>query len=409
MKKAINDSLMPAFACILAVAQISAADWPQWRGQNRDAKVTDFKAPATWPKALKQEWRVPVGDGVATPSYVKGKLFVIGREGGSEVVRCLDGESGKEIWKDSYETPAASGPASGYSGPRSSPTVANGKVITYGLRATLSCYDAESGKIIWRKESVPNAWPSFFTSSSALVEDGLCIAQLGGATNGVIAALDVATGEEKWQWAGDGSQYGSPMIGTIGGRKIVIAQTDKRIVAVRFSDGGFLWGMPFAGSGMGGMNTSTPIISNDTLIYSGSGRGVTAVKLERDGDALKATELWSNKDHSIQYNSPILKNSMLFGYSAKDELFCIGARDGKTLWATPVAGKRGFGAIVDVGDALLLLTPTGTLTVFEPNEKDFKQIASYRVGEGATTAHPILTGNHLYVKEKDSVTKWTIE
>jgi len=74
MKKAINDSLMLAFACIMAVAQISAADWPQWRGQNRDAKVTDFKVPATWPKELKQEWRVPVGDGVATPSYVKGKL-----------------------------------------------------------------------------------------------------------------------------------------------------------------------------------------------------------------------------------------------------------------------------------------------------------------------------------------------
>ena len=58
---------------------------------------------------------------------------------------------------------------------------------------------------------------------------------------------------------------------------------------------------------MGGMNTSTPIISNDTLIYSGSGRGVQTVKFEKDGDALKATELWSNKDNSIQYNSPILK------------------------------------------------------------------------------------------------------
>src|SRR6266704_2102360 len=288
MKKAINDSLMLAFACIMAVAQTSAADWPQWRGQNRDAKVTDFKVPATWPKELKQEWRVPVGDGVATPSYVKGKLFVIGREGGREVVRCLDGETGKEIWKDSYETPAATGPASSYSGPRSSPTVANGKVVTYGLRATLSCYDTESGKVIWRKESVPNAWPPFFTSSSPLIEGGLCIAHLGGATNGVIAALNFATGEEKWQWAGDGSQYGSPMIATIAGTKIVVAQTDKRLVALRLSDGAFLWGSLFVGSGMGGMNTSTPIISNDMLIYSGSGRGVQAGKFEKDGDSLKA-------------------------------------------------------------------------------------------------------------------------
>jgi outer membrane protein assembly factor BamB len=328
---------------------------------------------------------------------------------GNYAKRCLDGESGKEIWKDSYETAAATGPASSYSGPRSSPTVANGKVITYGLRATLSCYDTESGKLIWRKESVPNAWPSFFTSSSPLIEDGLCIAQLGGATNGVIAALNVATGEEKWRWSGDGSQYGSPMIGTIAGTKTIIAQTDKRMVALRLSDGVLLWEAPFAGSGMGGMNTSTPIVSEDILIYSGSGRGVKAVKFEKDGDSLKAVELWSNKDNSIQYNSPVLKDSMVFGYSAKDELFCIDAKDGKTLWTTAIPGKRGYGAIVGVEDALLLLTPTGTLTVFAPIGKEFKQIASYKVGEGGTTAHPLLTKNHLYVKDKDSLTKWLIE
>jgi hypothetical protein len=100
---------------------------------------------------------------------------------------------------------------------------------------------------------------------------------------------------------------------------------------------------------------------------------------------------------------------MLFGFSAKDELFCVGARDGKTLWTTSIPAKRGYGAIVDVGEALLLLTPTGTLTVFEPSDKEFKQIASYKVGEGSTTAYPILTGNHLYVKDMDSVTKWNIE
>jgi outer membrane protein assembly factor BamB len=75
-----------------------AENWPQWRGPNRDAKITDFKAPANWPAELKKEWSVTVGDGVATPAFVKGKLYVITREGGSELVRCLDSETGKEIW-----------------------------------------------------------------------------------------------------------------------------------------------------------------------------------------------------------------------------------------------------------------------------------------------------------------------
>ena len=51
-------------------------DWPQWRGPNRDGKATGFKAPATWPKELKQEWKIPVGNGVATPALVGDRLYV---------------------------------------------------------------------------------------------------------------------------------------------------------------------------------------------------------------------------------------------------------------------------------------------------------------------------------------------
>ena len=28
----------------------AAADWPQWRGPNRDNKVAGFSAPRAWPK-----------------------------------------------------------------------------------------------------------------------------------------------------------------------------------------------------------------------------------------------------------------------------------------------------------------------------------------------------------------------
>ncbi len=89
-----------------------AADWPQWRGPNRDAKVADFKAPNTWPEELKQQWKITVGDGVATPALVGDKLYVFSREGSDEVLRCLDAGTGKEIWKDNYAAKPASGAAS---------------------------------------------------------------------------------------------------------------------------------------------------------------------------------------------------------------------------------------------------------------------------------------------------------
>ena len=138
--------------------------------------------------------------------------------------------------------------------------MADGKVITYGVRGTLSCFDASSGKLLWRKDSTPDAWPMFFTSSSPLIENGVCIAQIGGQKDGAIVALDLATGGEKWKWTGDGSAYASPILGTIAGMKVIVAQSDKRLVVVNFSDGKLLWETSFAGSGMGGMNSATPIL-----------------------------------------------------------------------------------------------------------------------------------------------------
>ena len=100
-------------------AAAGAADWPQWRGPNRDAKVTGFTAPATWPQALTQRWKVTVGEGVATPALVGDKLYVFSRQGADEVTRCLDAATGKELWQDKYEAQAPTRPGS--SPARSSP------------------------------------------------------------------------------------------------------------------------------------------------------------------------------------------------------------------------------------------------------------------------------------------------
>src|SRR5207244_8749240 len=107
-------------------------------------------------------------------------------------------------------------------GPRSSPTVADGKVITLGVRSILSCFDAASGKLLWRKDQ--SGWPQFFVSSSPIVVDGLCIAQLGSDKKGAMLAYDLNTGAEKWKWTGDGSAYASAELLTVDGVKAIVVE-----------------------------------------------------------------------------------------------------------------------------------------------------------------------------------------
>ena len=402
------------YVVTMSVSCAWAQDWPQWRGPNRDAKVTGFNAPKTWPKELTQKWNVFVGQGDATPALVGDKLYVFARQDTDEVALCLNAADGKEIWRDKYTAQDVDGAAARHGhGPRSSPAVANGKVVTLGVRGTLSCLDAATGKRLWRKDDFSGAWPRFFTASSPIIVDGLCIAQLGGQGNGAIVAYDLVSGDEKWKWTGDAPAYASPVMMTVDGAKVIVTETEKNLVALAAADGKLVWQTPFAAQGMA-YNAATPIVDGQTLIYAGQGRGTKAVKIDKQGDALATKELWSNTDNSVQFNTPVLKNGLLFGITQRNEFFCLNSQNGQTAWTAPGGqgggrGRDGYGSIIDAGNVLLALTPKSQLIVFEPSDKEYKELASIKVADKETYAYPVVAGNRVFVKDQDSLTLWTIQ
>lgn len=394
---------------ILATGAVSTlgADWPQWRGPNRDGKAPEFKCPQTWPASLTQKWKVNIGLGLASPALVGNKVYLFARDQSDEFIVCLDADSGAEIWRTKYESGPATGPSGRHPGPRSSPTVASGKVVAYGVRGVLSCLNASDGKVLWQKRDFADSLPRFFTSCSPLVTDGLCVVQLGGEENGAVVAYDLNTGNEKWRWAGDGSAYSSPVICSVDGTKMVVAMTAKKVVALRLTDGKLLCETPFVPQ-QRAYNAATPIVENEVVYYSGSGRGTKAAKLEKSGEGFAFRELWTNADASVQFNTPVLKTGRLYGIAQNGTLFCLDARDGKTLW-TAQFGGRDFGSVVDAGDVLLAMTPQSELTVFEPSDREYKKVASYKVAQTDVYAHPVLAGNRLLVKDQESVALYIVQ
>ena len=418
-------------SALLAASTARAQDWPQWRGANRDARAADFKAPANWPENLTQKWKVAVGDGVATPSLVGDKLYVFARQGGDEVLRCLDAATGKEIWQQKHAAAPVGGAARGFAGPRCSPTVADGKVVTLGVEGVLSCFDATNGKPLWKQDGFKGNVPRFATSSSPIVVDGLCIAQLGGSRGG-IAAYDLATGAEKWKWLDDGPAYGSPVLATVGGTRTIVAPTNSAMVALDAATGALLWRIDYS---QGRYNAATPLLDGETLIFAGPERGMTAKKLVMREGKLAAQDLWRNTDNSVQFSTPVLKDGILYGLSTTNGLFCINAKTGETAWSAPLAepagggspaggrerggrggrggggggGAAGYGSVVDAGSVLFALTPAGQLVVFGHSREKLDRLASYKVAEGGTYAYPVIAGNRIVTKDGDSVALWTTE
>ena len=279
--------------------------------------------------------------------------------------------------------------------------------------------------MLLRKDDFSGAWPKFFTASSPIVTNGLCIAQVGGSGNGGMVAYDLTTGDQKWKWTGDGPAYASPALMTVADTKLILAETEKSIVALQFADGKLAWETPFAAQGMS-YNAATPIVDGQTLIYCGQGRGAKAVKIEKQGEGFAAKELWSNPDNSVQFNTPVLRNGQLIGMSQRGDFFCINAQDGKTAWTAPSTppvagteaaggggrggrGRGGYGTVVDAGSVLLALTPASELIAFQPSDKAYTELARIKVADTATYAYPVVSGNRIFIQDQASVTLWTIE
>jgi len=356
-----------------------AQDWPQWRGPNRDGKVTGFTAPQPWPSELTQKWKVTVGTGCATPALVGGKLYVFARQGEDEVIQCLNAGTGKELWRDKYAAQAVTGAARRHPGPRSSVAVAQGKVVTLGVGGVLSCLDAATGKLAWRRDPFPKIVPRFFTSMSPIIVDGTVIAYLGGQDNGAVIAYDLASGNEKWRWGAEGPDYGSPVLLTAAGTKQIVMPTERSIVGIGIADGKLLWQLPFPPQ-----------------------------RRAYDGFAVK--KLWSNADLAVQFNTPVLKDGLLFGLSNSGNLFCINARTGQTAWTDATQRDRGgFTAILDAGSCLLALPSNSELIVFKPSSEQYTELAKIKVADTPTYAHPVIAGNRIYVKDQETLIMWTIQ
>ena len=395
---------------LICAAPALGQDWPQWRGAGRDGKVTGFAAPKAWPKTLKQAWKTEVGSGDATPALVGDKLYVFARQGGDEVTLCLNAADGEEVWKDKYAAQAVTGAARRHPGPRSSPAVADGKVVTLGVGGTLSCLDAAKGKLLWRKDPFDKVTPQFYTGMSPIIVDGMAIAQLGGEGKGAIIAFDLASGDEKWKLGDQGSAYASPALLTVAGTKQIVTLTSKSVVGVGVADGKLLWQVPFAPRGRA-YNAATPIVNGQTVIFTGAGRGIKAVKVEKTDEGFAAKELWSNPDLATQFNTPVLKDGLLFGLSARGNLFCINAKDedGKTAWTDETRHGRGFAAIVDAGSVILALPNNSQLIVFKPDGKKYAELAKIKVADTPTYAHPVVAGKRIFVKDQNTVAMLTLE
>jgi outer membrane protein assembly factor BamB len=401
-------------AAVLASLTSVAGDWPQWRGPNRDGNVKDAFVPGTWPKTLKEEWKVTVGVGHASPVESNGRIYVFARQGEDEVLLCLDSATGKEIWRSGQPITYQMHPAatSHGKGPKATPVISNGLVYTFGISGVLSAHDAGTGKLKWRREfskEYPKTSPLFGTAMSPLVDNGLLIAHVGGPDKGALTAFDAATGAIKWSNDADGPAYASPIIVTLAGVRQIVTFMQKDIVGVEFATGKLLWKLP--SKTQYDENCNTVVAYKDLLIFSREEQGLSAIRLAKQGAEIVPQQVWNNKEAELYLSTPVLQDNLLFGMTArqKGQFFALDADTGKTVWQSP--GRMGENAaILNLGGkTLLFLTNEANLIVQPVDAKTYAPVAQYTVAASPTWAHPLVLGRRILIKDETSLASLAIE
>jgi outer membrane protein assembly factor BamB len=398
---------------LLTVCASSSAgqDWPQWRGPNRDGVVHGVHVPVKWPRTLKEEWRVFVGEGISSPVVVGDRVYVFTRQKDDELVVCLDLASGKEKWRsEPYPAPYQWWPGEGNfsKGPRSTPTVAGGRIYAAGVSGVLSCLDARTGKLLWRKQSAEA--PPYGGPASPLVADGLCIVHLGCDNRGDkdgLTAFDAATGAVKWR-AADGSRpaSGSPILANLAGQRQIVLFTSWNLRGVSLATGKTLWAVRLDGS----EKNSTPLLYKDLIIFADYRQRPRAIRLEKSDEGITPKQVWKGDGPTPYMSTPVLEGDLLFGMSARGRgcFFCADARNGKTLWESDEKEGMGYASIVNARSVLLFLTTRGRLVVVKPVGKQYEPVVEYQVSDRQTWAHPIFLGNRVLIRDDTTLRSFRI-
>ncbi len=354
------------------LATTTPDDFPEFLGAGRRAAVDHITLDPDWQENAPRElWRQPIGAGWSAFSIVNGFAITMEQRGDDEQTTCYALSSGLHHWTVAWqERFTVMG-----TGPRSTPTISNGRVYALGAWGHLVCIDGNSGRVVWERELLSDLgihWSDekkgvgFGRCNSPLVTDTLVIVP-GGGLRGARASLlayDATTGTPRWRGGKEQISYCSPVLVEMLGEQQVLIVNEDTVSGHAIETGAELWSYAWSGNSSTDANVSQPVplSSSRILISKGYGCGATVIELFRkeSDQTIEVRETWSNRSVlRTKFSNVVIWNGHAYGLS-DGVLECVDLTDGQRKWKE---GRHRHGQILRVKDLLLVLGEKGELVL----------------------------------------------
>jgi outer membrane protein assembly factor BamB len=373
----------------------AGADWPGFRGPNRDSIIPGVRVEIDWSKSPPVElWRRPIGPGWSSFAVHGNLLYTQEQRGDDEVVSCYNLSTGAPVWR--HRDAVRFWESNAGAGPRATPTVSNGRVYTFGATGILNALNAHDGSVVWSRNAGSDTGtkvPDWGFASSPLVVGDVVIV----ATAGVLAAYDLGTGHPRWFGPAGGPGYSSPHRVTIDGVEQILLLNGGGATSVAPADGTLLWEHRWPG-----ISIVQPALTADgdvligSIDSSASGIGTRRIAVAHGPGGWTVEERWTSTGLKPYFNDYVVHKGHAFGFDGSI-LACIDLTNGKRKWK---GGRYGNGQLVLLPDQdlLLVLSEDGELALVAASPDKFTELARAPAIEGKTWNHPVLVGDVLLVR-----------
>ena len=338
-------------------------------------------------------------------------LWIVEQRGEDELVTCYEIATGKLLW--GHREANRHSTVLGGIGPRSTPTVYDGKVYTLGPSGSLLCLEGATGEVVWQdnllarynvppgQDGMAIAWGR---SNSPLVVGDLVVVPAGGPKTGPhvsLAAFNRLTGELAWETGDRQVSYASPTLAMLGDQRMIVIVNQDNVSGHDPETGNVLWQTDWPGSSSANANVSQTSLLSDGRLLLSKGYGVGAALWQLTAGSygtITASVVWENGAAlKTKFTNHVIYQGFVYGLS-DGIVECLEIGSGKTQWKK---GRYGHGQILLVGDVLLVQAESGEVVMLEPTPDKFREITKFKAIDGKTWNNLCLYGDLLLVRNAE--------